>query len=172
MTERIRQLTTISTSERCARICAIDHFPGSGCHLSCLGFNPRMSFFSFAAVTRCTFSASCPSTLPSILAMYCWAVSAICVSDELFSPNPSAARKPAQFFNGIDHGAFGNVAGDFHLPDFPRKDEVNHSVLRFLVGLQARQNFSRRNADFGQLSEAQDRIGDASCGHTVRATHT
>ncbi len=40
ITDRIRQLATISASARCATISAIDHFPGSGFHFNCFGVRP------------------------------------------------------------------------------------------------------------------------------------
>src|SRR5580692_5754172 len=163
MIRRMRQLAAISTSAKCATISAIDHFPGAGCHFSCFGVRPVVSFLSFGEVVCCTLIASWPSTWPRIRWMYCCAVSGIFSSRQVFititlrqllSPNPAAARQTAQLFDGVDYGAGGYVTGNFDLADFAGQNEVHHTVLRFFVQLQPGQNFARADIDLRQAAEA------------------
>src|SRR5450755_304576 len=90
----------------------------------------------------------------------------------LLFPNPAAAGQPPQLFHGIDHGTTGHVAGNFHLADFAGQHKVHHAILRFLVGLQPRQDLARVDVHFRQASQAQNGVGDSSCGYAVSATHT
>src|ERR1700675_1093663 len=60
----------------------------------------------------------------------------------LFSFPPSAAGESTQFFHGGNHDVVRHVGCDLDLSDLTRKHEMNHATLRFLVGLQARENLA------------------------------
>jgi len=61
---------------------------------------------------------------------------------DLFLPYPAALGQAAKFFDRIEDDFVGDIGGDFDFADFPGKHKVYGSVLRFLIGLQARENFA------------------------------
>src|SRR5205823_1012001 len=71
----MRQPPANSVSARCARISAIDHFPGAGRLVSCFLFSFRISVESFLAVVCCTCSGSLLSMWAMMRWVYCCGVS-------------------------------------------------------------------------------------------------
>ena len=88
---------------------------------------------------------------------------------DLLLPYPAAVGQAAKFFYRVENDFVGHIGGDFDFADFAGKNEVYGSVLSFLVGLQARENFAGAYFQFGQAAQAEDGIGDAAGGHAVSA---
>lgn len=61
---------------------------------------------------------------------------------DLLLPYPAAVRQSAKFFDCVEDDFVGHIGNDFDLADFPGKHKMYGSVLRFLVGLQAREDFA------------------------------
>src|ERR1700728_1456988 len=79
----------------------------------------------------------------------------------------AAARNAMQFFDCSDDDLIRNVVCDFDFSYLAGQNEMNRSVLCFLIRLQARENFARADFHFRQPSQAENGIGDAAGGHAV-----